>query len=146
MNIRKFELRDFEEVVEMYRLLTCEIYPDRQIGSKYFFYRAVMSWIDSGKDIIVCEKDKDIIGFTMSGIDQCGGITEQVYSGEIAYVKEDYRKTRAAYLLYHNVSDYATEQGLRLIANAYLGGNDKVDKIQKKLGGTPRFIMMERGI
>lgn len=144
MKLRKFELCDYEEVVTMYQDLTKEIYFDRTIGEKYFFYRSVSSWIDSGKDIIVCEKDGQLLGFTLGFVDNCGGITNAVYSGEIAFVKPEYRKTRAAYLLYHNVSDYANEQGLTLIANAFLAGENKVDKIQKKLGGTPRFIMMER--
>ena len=144
MTIRKFEIGDFEEVVSMYEALAKEIYPNRSHGAKYFFYRAVIDWVSSNKDIVVAEKDGELVGFTLAYLDHCGGITEPVYNGEIAYVKPNARKTRAAYMLYHNVSNFANEQGLTLIANAYIGGENKVDKIQQKLGGQPMFISMER--
>lgn len=144
MIIRKFELDDFEEVVGMYQALTAEIYCDRKQGAKYFFYRTVVDWVANGRNIIIADKDGEVVGFTMGYIDPCGGVTETVYNGELAYVKPKYRKTRAAYMLYHNVSNFAKEQGLTLVANAYIGGNDNVDKIQQKLGGKPKFISMER--
>ena len=143
MTLRKLELDDFEEVVDMYYSFTKEVYPDRKIGKRYFFYKEVMSWINNSRDVILVEKDDIIVGFSLSYIDLNGGMTEKIYNGVIAYVKPEYRKTRAAYLLYKNVSDYAKEQELTLMANG-LATNGVSDMIRKHFSAEEMFINFER--
>lgn len=115
----------------------------RKIGEDYFFYRSVIGWVQAGKHIIVAHKGDEIVGFSLCYIEELG-TTEPVYFGECAYVKPKHRKTKASYLLYKNGSDKASELGLALHSNAYIGGNNKVDKIQSKFNLVPMFVGMER--
>ena len=143
MTLRKMELDDYEDVVDMYYNFTKEVYLDRKIGKRYFFYKEVMSWINNSRDVILVEKDDIIVGFSLSYIDLNGGMTEKIYNGVIAYVKPEYRKTRAAYLLYKNVSDYAKEQELTLMANG-LATNGVSDMIKKHFDCKEMFVNFER--
>lgn len=143
MELRKANLNDFEQIVEMFYNFTKEIYPDRKIGSKYFFYEVVSSWIKDNKDVIVTYNDKEITGFSLSYKDFNNGLTEPIYFGEIAYVKPEYRKTRAAYLLYKNGSEYAKEQNLTVVTNA-LATTGVSDMIQKHFSCKQMFINLER--
>lgn len=143
--LRNAEISDYQEVTMMYKELVKIIYSTRKIGEDYFFYRTVMGWVQAGKDIVVCEKDGELCGFTLGYIDDMGGITETIYNAEVAYVKPKYRKTRVAYMLYTNVANYVDEMGLALQSCAFIGNNEnKVDQIQQKLGCVPTFIQMER--
>jgi len=145
MKLRKFTIEDYEPVVDMYYEFTKEVYPDRKIGPKYFFYTMVSSWINSSKDIVLAVKGKDIVGFTMSFIEDNSGITEPIYFGELAYVRPEHRKTRAGYLLYNNVSNYAKENNLTLVANG-LATNGVSDMIRKHFDCKEMFINFERNI
>ena len=144
-SLRQFELDDFPELVSMFKELTREIYPNRKIGADYFFYRSVLGWVQADKHIIIALKGEDIIGFSLCHI-ETSGITEPIYLGECAYVKPEYRRSKAAYLLYKNGSDKASELGLTLFSNAFIGGLNHVDKIQEKFGMKPMFIGYERSI
>ena len=143
MILRKMMLKDFEEVVDMYYNFTKEIYPKRTIGERYFFYKEVMSWINNNRDVILVEKDGTIAGFSLSYIDMNNGLTETIYNGVIAYVKPEYRKTRAAYMLYRNMSEYAKEQGLTIIANG-LATTDVAKMIKKHFECEEMFVNFER--
>ena len=115
MLLRKFNLDDFEEVVNMYYEFTKEVFGStRTISPKYFFYKKVMDWINSGKHIILACKDDIVVGFTMCYVDEFDGLTSKIYTCEIAYVKPEYRKTRAAYMLYKNGYNMAKELGLNI--------------------------------
>ena len=144
MNLRRITLEDFEEVVQMYYDFTVEVFgSQRKISPKYFYYKAVIDWINSSKDVIIAEKDSTIVGFSMAYVDDFGGLTEPVYNGEIAYVKPEYRKTRAGYMLYKNVVAYADEIKMTLVANGRVdNGVDKM--IEKHFDCKRMFINVER--
>lgn len=142
MNLRRFKPEDFEDVVSMYHSFVSEIYPNRKINPKYFFYRKVQEWVSTGKDIIVCTKDDELVGFSMAYRDDTSGLTEEVYCGDIAYVKPDYRKSRAAYMMYNNMHKYAMELGLKITANGRVeNGIDEM--IKKHFNAVPTFISFE---
>ena len=146
MKIRPFALKDFEDVVEMYYKLVKHLSSNRKLGDKYFFYRTVMGWVANGNDIFIAEHDNGkVVGFAMGRVDDTGGITEPVYIAEIAFVKEEYRNSRAAYMLYNHVFNLAKENGITIVADAYVGDNSK-DQVNKIVGKflEPTFIKYER--
>lgn len=143
MRLERFILPYYEEVVNMFYEFTKEIYPERRIGEKYFFYKEVLNWINDGKDIILAKKDDEIAGFSLAYIDENGGLTNTIYHGDIVYVKPQFRKTRAAYLLYKNGADYAEEKGLSVIANG-LATTDVAKMIKKHFDCKEMFINFER--
>ena len=145
MTLHNFLLSDYEEVVQMYHDFTAEVYPDRKIGQMYFYYKSVIEWIATKKDIVIVKKDDTIVGFTMSYVDANGGLTEPLYQGVIAYVKPDYRNTRAAYLIYKNVSDVANEKKLTLVSSC-LVSNGVSDMVQKHFQCEEMFISLERKV
>ena len=136
MTLRPATLKDYEELVSMYKDLVYTVYHGMKVNDDIFLYGTVLEWFKKKRDIIVCEtKDGDIAGFSLSFIEDIA-IVEPYYMGDIAYVKPEYRKTRCAYLLYNNVVDYGKRIGLKVRAKAYVGnGNiDKVDKLQARFG------------
>ena len=143
MTLYSFLLSDFEETVQMYYEFTKEVYPDRKIGEKYFFYKEVMSWVNKQNDVIIVKKDGIAVGFSMAYVDTNSGLTESIYSGVIAYVKPDYRKTRAGYLLYKNVSECANDKKMILMANG-LVTNGVSNMIKKHFDCKEMFINLER--
>lgn len=143
MKLFNFMITDYEEVVDMYYEFTKEIYPDRQVGYRYFFYKEVMKWINHGNDIVVAKSNGDIVGFSMAYVDDNNGLTETIYNGVLAYVKTEYRKTRAAYLLYNNMYSLAKEKNLTVIANG-LVTNGVSDMIKKHFDCKEMFINFER--
>lgn len=146
MTLVPFRVEFYEDLVSMFQDFTTEIYgSNRRIGSKYFFYKAVNKWIEDKKDIILCiNSNYDIIGFTVSYIDNNGGLTEEVYFGDICYVKPKYRKTRASYLLYKNVVSYGSNDlKLNVVANGRVeNGVDKM--IEKHFKPIKTFSTYER--
>lgn len=142
MILRKFRLDDYEELVDMFYEFTSEVYSNRKIGSKYFFYRAVQEWINDKKDIVVAVNNDTIVGFTLAYVDDLRGITEPVYQGDICYVREEYRNTRAAYMLYKNVYNYGKELGLIINSNGRISnGIDKM--VMKHFKASAKFTIME---
>ena len=143
MTLNNFNLSDYEDLVQMLYDFTTEVYPDRKIGEKYFFYKKVGLWINDKKDIILVKRDGVNIGFSLGYYNDNGGLTEPTYYGDIAYVKPVHRKSRAAYLLYKNVSSYAKEKGLTLTANG-LVTNGVSDMIEKHFNAKKMFVTYER--
>lgn len=147
MKLRPALLSDFEELVKMFKDLIITVYDGFEINEDIFFYGTVEKWYHAKKDIIVCEKDDGTItGFSVAYIEDAGFI-KPYYMGDLAYVKPEFRKGRTAYLLYKNVVDYATQQGLPVIAKAYVSeeNKDQVDKIQSRWG-KPRFVEYHKGL
>jgi len=147
MNIRPATVSDYTELVGMFSSLIDAVYDGVEKGEEIFFHGAVQNWFNSRKDVIVCEKDDGTItGFSLAYVEELGFL-KPYYYGDIAYVKPEFRKGRTAYLLYNNVVDYATQQGLPVIAKAFVSeeNENKVDKIQAKFG-KPRFIEYFRGV
>lgn len=132
MRIRRMEIGDFEEVVDMYYNFCKEVFgAKRKIAPKYFYYQMVTDWINSGKDIIIAyDKDCKTYGFSMCYKDVFNYLTEPVYTCEVAYVKPEYRNTRAAYMLFKNGYSYAKEQGLNIVVSGRVSNG--VDKIIDK--------------
>ena len=140
--LRKFTLKDYEELVDMYYSFCIEIYSDRKIGYKYSFYKAVDSWIQKKNDIILAVDGDAIVGFSMCYVDNMDGLTEPVYNADMAYVKEEYRKSRAGYLLFKNGYDYANDIGLKLVSLGRVeNGVDKM--IEKHFDLKKKYIMFE---
>ena len=144
MTLVPFRLEFYEELVDMFYKFTIELYGDkRRIGAKYFFYKTVNSWIEDGKDIILCLDGYIPVGFSVAYIDDYKGLTEPIYFGDICYIKEEYRKTRAGYKLYNNVVNVAKDLGLNIVANGRIeNGIDKM--IEKHFKPTKTFNTYER--
>lgn len=146
MKLREFNLGDYEEVVNMYYEFTIEVFGDkRKISPKYFFYKSVIEWINSNKHIIVVCKDNEICGFSMSYIDECNGLTEPVYNCETCYIKQEFRNTRAAYLLYNNGYSVANDLRLNLLTNGRIR-NGVSNMMKKHFDLEEQFINFERKI
>lgn len=141
INIRQFMIPDFEEVVNMYYDFTKEVYPERDIGEKYFFYKKVIEWINDSYDVVLAYNEKEIVGFTMCYQDMCNGLTEPIYQCELAYIKPEYRKTRTAYLLYNNAYEYAKQLGMQISSNGRV--ENGVDKMMlKHFNLKPKFTVL----
>ena len=133
MKLRPATINDYLELVEMYKELTKIVYQGFEIGEDIFMHGTVQKWYLENRDIVICEtKDGKIAGFTM-GYREDIGIIKPYYFADVAYVKPEHRKTRAAYLLYNNIVSYADQLGLPLIAKAFIG-EDRNEKIQSKFG------------
>lgn len=145
MTLIDFRLEHYDEVVDMYYEFIKEIYPKRKIGAKYFFYRKVSDWINKGYMIVLAVKDDIIVGFTASYVNDMGGITEPVYFAEVGYVKPEFRKSRAAYMLYHNGSNYAKEHNLITTISAF-AKTQSASMIEKHFDCEKMFINYERNI
>lgn len=145
MELREFTLDDYEEVVDMFYDINKDIYQEhRKIGSKYFYYKKVSKWIEDKHHIILSVNNIGVItGFTMCYVDYYDGLTEPYYMAEIAYVKPEYRNTRAAYLLYNNAVKVAEELNLNINSNSRLSnGVDKM--VQKHFKVNALFTNIER--
>ena len=140
MILRPATLNDFVELVQMYKDLIKTVYHNMNLSEDIYFYGAVIEWFKQKKDIIIAEQDGVIAGFTLGYVENLQ-IVEPYYFGDIAYIKPEFRKSRAAYMLYNNVVNYGKELGLKVEARAFIGnGNaNKIDKIQSKFG-VPEFI------
>lgn len=147
MKLRPARLTDFEELVVMFTDLIATVYDGFKMNEPIFFYGTVSLWYHGNRDIIVCEKDDGTItGFSVSYVEDPSYI-EPYYMGDIAYVKPEFRKGRTAYMLYNNVVDYAAQQGLPVIAKAFVSEEniDQVNKIQARWG-KPRFVEYHKGV
>lgn len=144
MHLKKMELFDYEEVVDMLYAFYKEVFGDtRQLGSRYFYYQAVSDWLNKGKDVVLSVDKGVVTGFTMAFVDDMGGLTKPVYNGEMAYVKPEFRKGRSAYLLYKNVVEYAEELNMNLISNSRVeNGVDKM--VEKHFDCKKMFVNYER--
>ena len=143
MKLRQFNLNDYEEVVHMYYDFMIEVFGDkRKISPIYFYYKAVIDWINTSKHIIVVEKDNVLCGFSMCFIDEANGLTQSIYNCETCYVKPKYRKTKAGFLLYNNGVNVAEELRLNILANGRVeNGVDKM--IEKHFNLESMFINYE---
>jgi len=142
ITIRQFTIDDYEVVVDMLHRLYKETHGYKTINPKYFFYKEVMSWINDSKDIVVAVKDDEVIGFTLCFVKEYNGLCDSVYHGEYGYVYEKNRKSRAAYMLYHNAYKYSRELGMLMsITNSISSGAS--DMVEKHFGYKPKFTTME---
>lgn len=140
MRLRKFCLQDYEAVTDMLVLFFEEVYSDRKLGYKYSFYKTVDSWIKEDRDIVVIEQDNKLVGFSEAFIDRCNGMTEPVYNCEYLYVREEYRNSKAAYMLYNNINDYSKEIELKpsIVCRA-----EVKDMVNKHFNAVDKFIIMQ---
>ena len=141
MTLRPFFLSDYDSVVDMYYEFVKEVFSNRKIGDRYFFSKAVMNWINTGKNIVVVEHNDEIVGFSMAFVDDNGGLTEPFYHGEVIYIKHNFRKSKAAYLLYNNGVEVAKDLGLISTANCRI--QDGVD-LKRHFNAQEIFINLER--
>ena len=125
----------YEDVVEMFYDMTKEIYPDRTIGFKQNFYRDVDKWsLDANVDVVMVVSDKDVIGFSKSFVDDNRGLTEPHYYTELTYIKPEYRKSRATFMLIDNIDKYANEMNVANVMHVRIdnGWSDTLTKYLKK--------------
>ena len=139
--LRNMKLSDYEEVVDMLYMFYKEVYNDRKIGIKYRFYEKVIDWVNNKLDIIVSIHNDNITGFSLC-YKVTDGLTESYYMCDIAYVKEEYRKGRSAYMLYNNAKQYANENNLRIVTNSRIE-NGVSDMVKKHFKLEQKFIQME---
>ena len=145
MILNKFELNDYEEVVDMFYMFMKDVMSNRKLNPKYFYYKEVMEWIRNGNHIVVAKKDGITTGFSMCRVDNLNHLTEDIYVCDYCYVKEEYRKTRTAYLLYHNSYSFAKENNYILSVNGRID-NGVSDMIEKHFNLKPKFKLYEGDI
>lgn len=138
MTLRRADYDDYESIVEMYIDLIKTVYPERKLAPKMFFYAQVYRWYEEKLHLRVVEKDNEIIAFSLCTFDNVNGVTETFYHADIAYVKPEYQKSRAAYLMYMDICQWAVENdyGLQTAAIPETGA-DKI--ISKRFNSKLRF-------
>ncbi len=142
ITLRVADIKDYEEIVAMYKELVKEVFKGFELGEDIFFYGIVSNWFKDGKDVVVSVDNETLTGFSLAYVEDLG-MVKPYYQGDIIYVKDEYRKGRSAYLLYNNGVDYADSKGLPIIAKAYVGGVNKIDKIMDRFG-EPLFVEYKR--
>lgn len=118
MNIRPAEGNDIPELVQMYRSLLVIAYPQRRIAPTEVLYGLVVQWFKNKDTITIVYNDDGLVGFTLMNFNNAGGSTETVIDAEISYVKPQYRKSRAAYLLYKEGLKYAVHMGMGVMSTS----------------------------
>lgn len=131
VKIRPAYISDLNEIVSMYKKVIKEVYPSKKLGSDFHFYKAVINWIDIGHDLIISENNNIVSGFCMSYVDNMGGLIAPIYYGSEIFVKPEYRKTKAFYLMQKNIIKTAQSKKMDLISDAI----PEMLEIHKKLGG-----------
>ena len=131
MKIRPFKSTDLFEVVKMYQDLMRICYPEFEQKDEKSFTIKVLKWICNKHDLIVAEDKGELIGFSLSYVETFE-VLEPFYYVDIIYIKKEYRKTKAAYLLYKNAQRIALHLNLH-----YIG---------KALTGEPAEILQKRGM
>jgi len=140
MILRKFILDDLEEVVDMYMKKASENFSDRKIGNKYFFYKKIINTVESDKVIMIVVDNDVIAGFTISSIDYNEGLTEPIMYGEAIYVKEEYRKSKAAHMLINSGREAALKVGVK----GYLAVTPETSEMyRERFGLTIKSIVLE---
>ena len=134
MRLIPFSLEFYEDLVDMHYAFITEVYGDkRRINSKYFFHKEVQSWIDNRREIVLAVSNCKVIGYSLSYITDLSGLTEPVYKGEYVYVVKDARKSRAAYLLYNNITQRAKDLNMNVSGGGRaINGADKM--LEKHFG------------
>lgn len=144
MILRKFTLDDYEEVVQMQYDFFTEIYPDRKISPKYFYYKAVQNWINDKKDIVLAINGKGTItGMSVSFVDEGESLTEPIYTTITLYTKPEFRKGKTSYLLLQNMSNYTKEINISWMSNCRID-NDTDKMIEKHFDCKRVFTNLER--
>jgi len=118
VKIRRYEDKDFEEVLLMYYDLATMLYNNHNIKPIEDFKQNVENWIIWDYDIMLTYNNDEVTGFTLCYFDNMGGIVDYFYQFEIAYIKEKYRKGRSAIAMYNHIVNYAQDKGMILAANA----------------------------
>jgi len=141
MKLRIATLADYRTICDFYTALLKTVYTDLKLGEQIMIDGAVQNWWKLNHDIIIVETNEgEPVGFSLAYKDS-PGIYETVYQGELAYVLPEYRHTKAAYLLYHNIVQYADKLGLPILSKGFIGdgGRDQIEKIMSRFG-KPRFV------
>ena len=140
MELRKAEYDDYEAIVAMYYDLVETVYPERKLAPMMYFYKLVASWFDdqNANHIRVVEKDGELVAFSLATFDNVQGVTETVYHADIAYVKPEYQKTRAGYLMYMDIVNWSIQNGFVLQTSA-IPETGADDIIEKRFNSNLRF-------
>lgn len=144
MYLRKFQLEDFEELVDMLYAFTKETNEGLKLNPKYFYYKQVIFMINSKNNDVVLAVNKDgiICGFSYCRLDTMDNLLEAFYNCEYCYVKPEFRKTRAAYMLYKNSYKYAIEKKLTLRVSGRIE-NGVAKMIEKHFMLEPKYTLFE---
>lgn len=140
MELRKADYDDYESIVEMYIDLIENVYPERKKAPKMYFYNQVFRWFDEqhANHVRVVEKNGELVAFSLATFDNVGGVTETIYHADIAYVKPEFQKSRAAYLMYMDIVGWAIDNDFVLQTAAIPEtGADKI--IAKRFNSMLRF-------
>lgn len=120
MIIREMQPQDFDTVVDMYEAMCKEVYPHRTFNSREAFENNVAFWVKLNFDILVTVHKDEVVGFMMCFYDDMGGIVEPFYKFECAYIKPEYRNSRAVILMRNTMLSYADREGIIIQCNASL--------------------------
>ena len=142
MILVKFKYEYFEDVVDMFYSFMKEVMHTRKIQAKYFFYKEVIEWIRQGYHIVIAEDKGVVVGFSMCRTDNMNNLTEDVYVCDYCYVKEDYRKTKAAHMMFNNSYKFAKENNYIVSVNGRIE-NGVSEMIGKHFGLKPKFTIFE---
>ena len=119
---------DIPVIVDMYHKLLEVAYPDREIASYLTLYKIVLSWFNEDDRLRLVLADKNVAGFSLVRFNNAGGATEMILDADITYLYEEFRKTRAAYIMYTDIVDYATRCDLILMSTSTPESSPIVEK------------------
>lgn len=140
MKIRKATVEDIPVLVEMYIDLVTIAYPKRRIAPPIIFYDIVVDWILTEKRVRVTYNNTELTGFSYISTNNAGGLTETLLDAEISYVKVEYRKSRAAYLIYKDGFDYALSMNMGMMSTSNIESSPIVGK---RFGAENTFLHWE---
>lgn len=128
LTIRDANGDDMPDLVEMYMDLITYAYPYREYAPKIVFYEIVLSWFASEDRIRIVENDTEKVAFSLVTMNNAGGATDSYLDAEVTYVKEKYRKGRAAHMIYNDVYQFGIEVGLGIMSTSTPDSSPLVDK------------------
>ena len=142
MNLREIEPYDIDVLVEMYYDLIGYAYPNRERKSIDKYYKAVQEWYEQPglNRVRIVEKDDVPVGFSLATYVNAGGLTEIYINAEVTYVKEEYRNTKAAFLLYNDVYRFAQDEEMGIESTSTPASSPIV---QKRWGANHMFNHFE---
>ena len=144
MSIRQIDINTSEDVIKeitlMYMSLIKIVYPDRIHSAETVYKGIVLRWLVQQQRVSIIEKENEIIGFSVIGWHNVGGATDWYLDAEISFVKEEYRKSRAAYIMYKDGIDYAISEGLGIMSTS---NPDSSPIIQKRYNSKHLFNHFE---
>lgn len=111
---------DFDAIVALAKANIEETRPDL-VFDEFKAYATCYGYLDNAEPtIFVCEDKREVIGITLSSINEYRAATGLFTTQEVLFVRSDKRGSRAAVMLMRNLISWSRNLGAKEI----IGGND----------------------